>query len=113
MDDFGRLLGERIRSFRKRKGLSQEELAHRATFSTSFISDIERGIKSPTMESMYKITTALDISLEELFIKFQPIKKTPEGELVDSIIRKVNNLPMKELQSVNSILELLVNFRAR
>lgn len=113
MSDFGKTLGERVRSIRKRKGYSQEELAHRASFSTSFISDIERGEKSPTIENLYRITNALGVSLEELFSKFQPMKKTKESELIDSIINKANNLPTKELQTVHDMLNLLLNFRAK
>lgn len=113
MNDFSKALGERIRTFRKRKGLSQEELAHRASFSTSFVSDVERAIKSPSAESLYKITNALGISLEELFAQFQPTRKTKESELVESIISKITNLPTKELQTVHSMLELLLNFRAK
>lgn len=113
MSDFGKILGERIRSIRRRKGYSQEELGFRASCSTSFISDIERGEKSPTIETLHKITDALDVSLEEFFFKFQPKKKSKEAELIDAIIGKVNNLSIKELETVQEMVHLLLTFRSK
>ncbi|WP_337098658.1 helix-turn-helix domain-containing protein [Paenibacillus sp. YIM B09110] len=112
-DVIGKVIGERIRIFRKRKGITQEELAHRASFSTSYISDVERAEKSPTIESLIRITDALGITLEELFANAQSKRKTKEADTVDSIINKVNNLPLSELQTVNNILDLLLNFREK
>jgi transcriptional regulator with XRE-family HTH domain len=112
-DIIGKIIGERIRTYRKRKGISQEELAHIASFSTSYISDIERAEKSPTIDSLVRITDALGISLEELFARTQPMKKTREAEIVTSIIGKINNLPPKEIQSINTMIDLMLNFRMK
>ncbi|MCF8023836.1 MAG: helix-turn-helix domain-containing protein [Clostridiales bacterium] len=59
-------VGERIKAVRKKKGLSQYELAKRADISQSFLSYIERGEKSPTLRTLEKITKAMEIPLEEL-----------------------------------------------
>lgn len=112
-DHIGKLIGERIRTYRKRRNFSQEELAHRASFSTSYISDIERAEKSPTIESLVRITNALGITLEELFANTQTQKRTKEAETVSSIVSKINNLSSKEMQTVNQMIDLLLNFRAK
>jgi transcriptional regulator with XRE-family HTH domain len=112
-DKFAKALGERLRTYRKRKNMTQEELAHRASFSTSFISDVERAEKSPTIESLVRITDALGITLEELFANAQSRKKTKEAETVAYIIGKINNLPSQELQTINNMVDLLLSFRAK
>lgn len=112
-DTFAKTLGERLRTYRKRRNMTQEELAYRASFSTSFISDIERAEKSPTIESLVRITDALGITLEELFANTQARKQTKEAETVASIIGKIHNLPPQELRTVNDMVNLLLSFRAK
>ena len=50
-----------LRDMRKRRKLSQTELAKAAGLSTAYISHIENGKRSPTLESLKKISDALEI----------------------------------------------------
>jgi transcriptional regulator with XRE-family HTH domain len=61
-----RILGETIRAKRKRAELSQEALAEKAALSTVFISRVERGIESPSFDSLVKIAKALKVHVCEL-----------------------------------------------
>ena len=65
-----RLLGEAIRSHRKQAGLSQEKLAEKSELSTVFISRVERGKESPTVDSLGKIAGALKVRVHELVKDF-------------------------------------------
>lgn len=65
-----RLLGEAIRARRKKAGLSQEKLAERADLSTVFISRVERGKESPSVDSLVKIARALRAQVRELISGF-------------------------------------------
>jgi transcriptional regulator with XRE-family HTH domain len=51
--------GEELKRVRTCLGISQEELADRAGVHTSYISQLERGIKSPTLGVMTQIAKAL------------------------------------------------------
>jgi transcriptional regulator with XRE-family HTH domain len=51
MSDLAKIIGERIRNFRRERGLSQEELAHLASLHSTYIGQIERGEKNMTLES--------------------------------------------------------------
>jgi len=62
-----KVLGERIRFFRKEQNLSQERLGELSNIHTNHIGAIERGEKNVTIESLAKITHGLGITLEELF----------------------------------------------
>jgi transcriptional regulator with XRE-family HTH domain len=61
-----RLLGEAVRAKRKEAGLSQEKLAEKADLSTVFISRIERGRESPTVDNLVKIARALGVRVRDL-----------------------------------------------
>ena len=59
-------VGDIIRGFRLRKGLTQEQLSGLAALDRTHYSKIERGLRSPTVETIFKISFALDIKPHEL-----------------------------------------------
>ncbi len=65
-----RLLGEAIRAARKEAGFSQEKLAEKADLSTVFISRIERGVESPSMDNLVRVSRALGVRVGELVAGF-------------------------------------------
>ncbi|WP_414732289.1 helix-turn-helix domain-containing protein [Acetobacterium carbinolicum] len=69
MSDLTTKLGKRIRNYRLKMGFSQEQLAEKAHCHPTYIGQIERGEKNPTIESIEKITRALGISLSQLLEK--------------------------------------------
>ena len=69
MSDISKVLGQRIRNYRTAKGLSQEELAELCGCHPTYVGQIERGEKNATIESIEKISKALDVSLSKLFEK--------------------------------------------
>lgn len=58
--------GERVKTARKSKGLSQEELAARASLHRTYIGMIERGEKNITLININKIATALEMPINKL-----------------------------------------------
>ena len=66
MKELAKIIGQRIRSYRTQCGYSQEELAERAGCHSTYIGQLERGEKNATVENLYKVATALDVSLSEL-----------------------------------------------
>lgn len=61
-----RLLSDTVRETRKSARLSQEKLAEKAGLSTVFISRIERGVESPSVDSLVKIARALGTTVHDL-----------------------------------------------
>ena len=57
-------LGQRIRESRIKKGYTQQELADRAEMGVVYISEIERGVKMPSLNSFIKILDALGVSAD-------------------------------------------------
>ena len=58
--------GRRLRTLRVKKGLSQEQLAERAELHWTYISGIERGRRSPTLNILGRLARALDRPLNQL-----------------------------------------------
>jgi transcriptional regulator with XRE-family HTH domain len=60
------LLGEAIRRARKAAGISQEEPAFEAHIDRTYVSQLENGHKSPTVEVMFRIGPVLGVAASEL-----------------------------------------------
>lgn len=85
-------IGERIKKSRNEKGLSLRELAGKLNLSASFISQIEQGKASPSIENLKKIATSLDVKVSYL------IEDEEEKQNVE-IVRKNE---AKGIESVDS-----------
>ncbi|KIY23909.1 MULTISPECIES: helix-turn-helix domain-containing protein [Mesobacillus] len=59
-------IGHNIKMFRERAGISQEDLAFKIRVGTRTIQRYESGEQIPTMQTMLKISTALDVPASEL-----------------------------------------------
>ena len=66
-NDLKTLLGSAIKAYRASLGISQEELARRAGLHRTYVSDLERGARNPSIESIEKLARALEISVAALF----------------------------------------------
>lgn len=64
--DLVRLLGTNVRKARKAKGLSQEELALEAGMKRSYVSDLERGTRNPTVRALARLARALEVEPADL-----------------------------------------------
>jgi transcriptional regulator with XRE-family HTH domain len=62
-----RILGENIRTLRKRANFSQEKLAERADLHWTFVSDIERGKENISVDALARIAKALKVPLASFF----------------------------------------------
>lgn len=60
-------LGNAIRGIRRARNLSQETLAHESGVNRAFLSQIERGVQQPTVETLFKLSRALETSTVTIF----------------------------------------------
>ena len=60
-------LGERLRLIRKEHQLTLKDLSQRANLSLPFLSDMERGVVSPSIGTLQKIARAYDMAFKDLF----------------------------------------------
>jgi len=59
--------GNKVRSIRKEKNMSQEELAYKANLHRTYIGMIERAEKNITLINIQKIANGLNINIKDLF----------------------------------------------
>lgn len=55
-----------LRRLRQQKGWSQEEFAFRAEIHRTYVSDLERGARNPTISVVEKLANALEVKLGDL-----------------------------------------------
>lgn len=59
--DVVQLLGRNVRRYRKLKGMTQEQLALEAGMERSYVSDLERGERNPSVRALGRLAEALSI----------------------------------------------------
>ena len=64
-------VGRAVAFYRNQKGISQEVLSGLADIGRSHLSAIERGERKPTLETLYRISRALDIKMSTIIIKLE------------------------------------------
>ncbi|SHJ32156.1 helix-turn-helix domain-containing protein [Desulfofundulus thermosubterraneus] len=88
--------GEKIRALREERGYTLQDLARRANLSLSYLSEIERGSKRPSLKTIEKLAAALNVPRAQLI----------EGDVTDRglslgdkirIMRNEKNLSLQEL----------------
>lgn len=66
-----RQVGRVLRKFRTDRGMSQEVLSGLAGLDRTHYSKIERGLRNPTIDTLFKLSQALDISPHEIIIAIE------------------------------------------
>lgn len=66
-NDFKKEFGNKLKTLRKSKKLTQEELFFKSSISRSHIGMIEKGKRDITLSAIFKLSRALDVNLSELF----------------------------------------------
>ena len=96
----------KIRYYRRKNNLSQEELSLRANLNPAYFGQVERGLKCPTIDTLNKIALALDVSLPEL-VRTDSIAAPEEHlEHFKDLLTKV---PSDRVNQFFSVIEGIIN----
>jgi transcriptional regulator with XRE-family HTH domain len=108
MNNIGILLGQEIRKIRQNRQMSQEELAFKAGLSAAHLGQIERAAKNPTIETVYAIASALDVSLSELFSFASDFSASPaESITINKITAYLSKMTPDEQKDFLKIIKIL------
>lgn len=77
--NYSLIFGEALKARRAVLGVSQEELAFRAGVDRTFVSRIERGIRQPTITTIFSLSHALEISAVELITDVESLARRTAG----------------------------------
>lgn len=86
VQDFGRDIGDYIRSQRTKAQISLRELAKLAGVSNPYLSQIERGLRKPSAEILQQIAKGLRISAEALYVRAGILEQRQGGAVVDAVL---------------------------
>lgn len=98
-------LGKKIREARLKKGYTQQVLAEKADVAEMYISQIERGLKMPSMNLFIKIITALDISSDYILRDEVPSGK---NYVYNEFTQKLDTLTPKQRRAAMEILDAYI-----
>ena len=95
-------LGKKLREARLKKGYTQQVLAEKADVAEMYISQLERGLKMPSMNLFIKLITALDISSDYILRD-----EIPSGKeyVYDEFTQKLDTLTPKQRRASMEILD--------
>jgi transcriptional regulator with XRE-family HTH domain len=110
MEKVARNIGNRIRALRARSNppLTQEQLAAQAHISVSFLSLIERGQRTPHLETLQRICQVLGVTLATLFDRIDeesPAQATNTGAELESLNTLVTRYNLNA-QQVSKLVEV-------
>ena len=101
-------IGKRISLIRKNRGITQEQLAEKAELSNIYISHIENSRSIPSLETLMKLCSALDITPDEVLLG---TKQDMENYLQSDIQKKLILCTPKERRMVSRFIDLLLEER--
>lgn len=104
------MFSDHIKRLRLRLGISQSELARRAGYSHEFISQVERGIKTPSIKALQKIALGLGVSPSKL-MESKNIPGESEDTLKSEVISLINGLPPDKLKVIRDLLTVFPDQR--
>ena len=96
-------VGQRIKSAREEKNLTQEELTALVNLSPTHVSVIERGLKVTKLDTFVAIANALDVSADTLLIDV-----VAHSVVTNELTEKIEKLPIKEQKKIIKVIHTLL-----
>lgn len=105
-------IGNQIKKYRKRAGLTQQTLADIMDWSTSFVSRLENGQSMTSIRGLIDLSQALDVPIDALLVEIPvPSDISDDPSLSPQIMRittKLHSLNAKQLEYVSNNIDLLL-----
>jgi len=97
-------VGRRVRSAREALQLTQEQLAERAGLHVSYVGQIERGLREPSLKSLFAVAKALNLQISDLLSEAEE----KEDGLLRELRRSVGALKPPQQREVLKIVRQVV-----
>lgn len=100
-----KLIGQKIQALRKKRGLTQEQLAEALDLSKNHLSAIERGVYGVKIDLLVNIMNYLNCSADELFCDV-----IDKGTVIraSKLSEKIDKLPIDEQIRILDVVETMV-----
>ena len=101
-----KIIGKRIQEFRKKRGMTQEELSEVIEISPHYLSALERGIYNIKLETLVKILNCLDCSADEVFCD---VVNRSCAVTSGRLSEKLEALPTEEQERILAVVDTMIN----
>ena len=112
LSEITKKLGQRIKFIRNKYGISQEELAFKASISTTYMGQLERGEKSPTVDTVFKLAKALDTSISELLLFDKEMTINNKNTILNKINAQLSTLSEDEQTELLKLIKNIKTFKS-
>lgn len=103
-------LGQRISETRKQRSIKQMQLASMIGIKASNLSNIERGTLRPSLDTLLKISSSLNVTIDYLLSDSEEISKAYLLEF--EILPKLQECSAKEIKLANRLLEAVMDYNS-
>ena len=104
------IVGKRIKEYRERLDLTQEDLAFAIGTSAAYISEMERALKKPSLDKLADIAEVLEVTVND-FIYPASITMTNVKELKSAFLKRISKYTLDEqsrlLDNLDSIVDIV------
>ena len=105
------MLGNRIRQYRTQRNFTQEMLSFNSGVNLSYLSEIERGIKKPSVETLEKLLKALDVTFLKFFAFEANMESNNSGMALEKLNQELQNRSDNEIEMIYSIVRQVLVFK--
>lgn len=98
-------IGRRIKEARAKRGLTQEQLAEKTDITIVYLSELERGVKLPSLTVFVSIAEALHVSTDSLL---RDDLETGKEYIYDDLTKKLERLSPKQRIAVADIVDAYI-----
>lgn len=103
-------VGKRIRLYRENQKISREVLAERASLHPTYIGQLERGEKNPTLETLFKISNGLKVPINFLIeLPSQP----QDQSILSKCVNLIENQSIQDQEYIYDILTQIISYKNR
>jgi transcriptional regulator with XRE-family HTH domain len=103
-----KVIGNRIKKYRKSAKLTQENLAEKLDVTNKYISQIECGVAEISLKRIFEVAEILKIKPESLISDINPDES---GYLFSEIYDRIKNLPNKKKELAVQMLDLISQYK--
>ena len=101
-----KIIGKRIQEYRKKKGITQDELAEIIDISPHYLSALERGVYNIKLSTLVKILNSLDCSADEVFCD---VVDKSCAVTTSRLSEKLSTLPVEEQKKILAVVDTMVS----
>ena len=101
-----KIIGKKVQEFRKKKGMTQEELSELINISPHYLSALERGLYNIKLETLVKILNCLDCSADEIFCD---VVNKSYATNANRLSDRLDKLPIEEQSKILAVVDTMIN----